>query len=200
MWMFVRNTIKAKAPEDPFSVLDELRLGAVPLDEQTFMDTAISVDDYEELKKLEQTGKARLFELGPGLDADALWFNPALPSEAAAEETQQDRPWLANERFRLAISAAVGSPSVLQPVFFWARATRSRFLSRGERGLFQSGSSAGVDYPSRARDARELGLRDLSGADARRCSRGRDVPRCDPNTCREPAGLRQFLMKTLAAS
>ena len=38
--------------------------------------SAIPAEEFEELKKLEQSGKARLFELGPGLDADALWFAP----------------------------------------------------------------------------------------------------------------------------
>ena len=53
-----------------------------------FADAAIRAEDFEAIKKLEQSGKARLFELGPGLDADALWF---CPPDLSAERRREAR-------------------------------------------------------------------------------------------------------------
>lgn len=98
----------------PLPYIDELNLAELQLKDapgqHDFGDSPIRPEDYEALKKIEQSGKARLFELGPGLDADALWFKP----------NEIDRPWLTSETFRLAISAAVDRREYCKQVFFGA--------------------------------------------------------------------------------
>jgi peptide/nickel transport system substrate-binding protein len=154
--------------------LDELTLAPGRVDSTDFFDRAIPVDEYEELKKLEQSGKARLFDLGPGLDADALWFAPAFgkatadkpasPSEAAAEETKQDKPWLADERFRLAISAAVDRRQYCKQVFFGACDPIAGPVTPANTAWFNPDLPLGRGDPQIAREMlAELGLRDRSG-------------------------------------
>ena len=167
---FVRNPrYWRKAPDgsslpylDGLTVdLNELRPEA---DLPDFIDRAIPVDHHEELKQREQSGNVRLFDLGPGLDADALWFKPAAPSEAAADETTQDKPWLADERFRLAISAAVDRRQFCKQVFFGACDPIAGPVTPANAAWFNPDLPLGRGDPQVAREMlAELGLRDRSG-------------------------------------
>jgi peptide/nickel transport system substrate-binding protein len=165
---FVRNPhYWRNAPDgSPLPYLDQITLAVAPPDQTDFEEEAVAVDDYEALKKLEQSGKARLFELGPGLDADALWINSrfAPSSEQAAEETRDDRPWLATERFRLAISTAVDRREYCKQVFFGACDPIAGPVTPANVAWFNPDLPLGRGEPQVAREMlAELGLRDRSG-------------------------------------
>jgi peptide/nickel transport system substrate-binding protein len=130
--------------------------------EHDFADSAIRPDDYEALKKLEQSGKAHLFELGPGLDADALWFSPPVPPAPGAREL--DKPWLTDETFRLAISAAVDRRLYCRQVFFGACDPIAGPVTPANAAWFNPDLPLGPGNPQVARGMlAELGLRDRSG-------------------------------------
>ncbi|HKY20873.1 MAG TPA: ABC transporter substrate-binding protein [Vicinamibacterales bacterium] len=145
----------------PLPYIDELTLGEGSPGQQDFADSAIRPDDYEELKKLEQNNKARLFELGPGLDADALWF---LPAVASAKVGDLDRPWLTSETFRLAISAAVDRREYCKQVFFGACDPILLPVTPANVAWFNPDLPLGRANPQVAREMLAgLGLRDRSG-------------------------------------
>ena len=147
------------ADGSPLPYLDEIVLmpagGRADAD---FAEAPIRAEDFEAVKKLEQSAKARLFELGPGLDADALWFAPAGNAAGA------DRPWLFDERFRLAISTAVDRREYCKQVFYGACDPMATPVSPANVAWFNPDVPLG---PANAQLARtmlaELGLRDRTG-------------------------------------
>ena len=145
--------------------LDEIVLTE---DAQDFADEAIRAEDFEAVKKLEQSNKARLFELGPGLDADALWFAPssATPrrSGEAAEASNNDRPWLTSEALRIAISTAVDRREYCKQVFYGACDPTAGPVSPANVAWFNPDFPLGQGNPQLARaKLSELGLRDRTG-------------------------------------
>jgi peptide/nickel transport system substrate-binding protein len=115
----------------------------------------VRAEDFEALKKLEQSGKMRLYELGPGLDADALWF------AFAAEGAKADRPWLFDERFRLAISTAVDRREYCKQVFYGACDPMAGPVSPANVRWFNPDFPLGAGDPELARKMlEEQGLRD----------------------------------------
>ena len=139
--------------------LDELVLAPAPGDagQPDFADRAIPAEEFEEAKKLEQSGKARLFELGPGLDVDALWFSPAPPGA-------DDRPWLTDEALRLAISTAVSRREYCKQVFYGACDPVAGPVSPANVAWFNPDLPLGQASPELARaQLAETGLRDRDG-------------------------------------
>jgi peptide/nickel transport system substrate-binding protein len=142
----------------PLPYLDEIvltsadaRVGA------DFADSAIRAEDFEALKRLEQSGKLRLFELGPGLDADAVWFSPSPPR---AEE----RPWLTSDALRVAISTAVDRREYCKQVFYGACDPMAGPVSPANVAWFNPDVPLGQANPQLARaKLAELGLRDRTG-------------------------------------
>ena len=153
------NYWRKAADGSPLPYLDELVLApgpgqAVPPD---FADRAIPADEFEELKKLEQSGKARLFELGPGLAADALWFSPSPPGA-------EDLPWLTSEALRLAISTAVSRREYCKQVFYGACDPVAGPVSPANVSWFNPDFPLGQANTELARaKLAELGLRDRTG-------------------------------------
>ena len=152
-----------KAPDEgALPYLDELTLAPGSPGEHDFADSAIRPEDYEALKKVEQSGKARLFELGPGLDADALWFSPA--SAQGATAGKPDKPWLTSETFRLAISAAVDRREYCKQVFFGACDPIPLPVTPANVAWFNPDLPLGRGNPEVAREMLAgLGLRDRTG-------------------------------------
>jgi peptide/nickel transport system substrate-binding protein len=158
---FTRNTNywRKAANGSALPYLDEIVLtpqvpSGVSMD---FADAAIRAEEFEEVRKLEQSGKARVFELGPGLDADALWFSDAPPQA-------DDRPWLTNEALRLAISMAVDRRGYCKQVFYGACDPMAGPVSPANMAWFNPDFPLGQANPqlARARLA-ELGMRDRTG-------------------------------------
>ena len=161
--------------------LDEIVLSDAPTQgaPHDFADAPIAAEDFEAVKKLEQSGKARFFELGPGLDADALWFAPAAPdlsavargvkgeapsAKAEAPSAKVDRPWLTSEALRLAISTAVDRREYCKQVFYGACDPMAGPVSPANVAWFNPDFPLGQANPQLARaKLAELGLRDRTG-------------------------------------
>ena len=189
-----RSSRRAKAPSranphywhkaadgSPLPYLDSIVLTAGRPGEHDFAEAPIRADDYEALKKIEQSGKARLFELGPGLDADALWINPGgsdqgvsrrsgeaanadLSRRSAAGAKADDKPWLTSEAFRLAISAAADRREYCKQVFFGACDPIAGPVTPANASWFNPDMPLGRPDQQLARAMlAELGLRDRSG-------------------------------------
>jgi len=184
------NYWRKSADGSQLPYLDEIVLAdeASGAKEQDFADSAIAAEDFEALKKAEQSGKLRLFELGPGLDADALWFGPpedlsrrsgttveagkadaaktdlSRRSGAASDAAKADRPWLTSETLRLAISAAVDRRAYCKQVFYGACDPMAGPVSPANIAWFNPDFPLGQANPELARAMlAELGLRDRNG-------------------------------------
>ncbi len=190
--VFVRNPNYWRTEPDgfPLPLLDGITLAPPRPGAEDFGETPVPVDDYEALKKIELAGKARLFELGTGLDADALWFVPASapsalrrggPAEAGSERrsgsgveadasrrsgeaAKEDKPWLTDERFRLAVSTAVDRAQYCKQVFFGACEPIAGPVTPGNMAWFNPDLPLGRPDRELARAMlADLGLRDRSG-------------------------------------
>lgn len=143
---------------DEIVLSDDARLKSSPTALITdFVDAAIRAEDFEAVKTLEQSNKARLFELGPGLDADALWFSPSPPRA-------DDRPWLTSNALRLAISTAVDRREYCKQVFYGACDPMAGPVSPANVAWFNPDFPLGQGNAQLARaQLAELGLRDRTG-------------------------------------
>jgi ABC-type transport system substrate-binding protein len=151
------NYWRKAADGSPLPYLDEIVLTSPTEVDGDFSEAPIRAEDFEALKKLEQSGKARLFELGPGLDADALWISSAPPG---AEE----RPWLTSETLRMAISTAVDRREYCKQVFYGACDPMAGPVSPSNVKWFNPDFPLGQANPQLARAMlAELGLRDRNG-------------------------------------
>jgi peptide/nickel transport system substrate-binding protein len=164
------NYWRKAADGSPLPYLDEVVLSSTPAQagQHDFADAPIAAEDFEEVKKLEQSGKVRLFELGPGLDADALWFAPpadlAEARSAKVDAAKADRPWLTSEALRLAISTAVSRREYCKQVFYGACDPVAGPVSPANAAWFNPDFPLGQASPELARTMlAELGLRDRTG-------------------------------------
>jgi peptide/nickel transport system substrate-binding protein len=146
--------------------LDELVLTQGRPGQHDFAEAPIQAEDYEALKKIEQSGKARLFHVGPGLDADALWFAPAaadVPRRSPAG-AKADKPWLSSETFRLAVSTAIDRREYCKQVFYGACDPIAGPVTPANVAWFNPDMPLGRADAQLARAMlAELGLRDRSG-------------------------------------
>jgi peptide/nickel transport system substrate-binding protein len=155
---FVRNPHywRRAADGSPLPYLDSIVLTPARPGQGDFSEDAIRAEDYEALKKIEQSGKARLFELGPGLDAAALWFRAAHPDD--------EKPWLTSETFRLAVSTAVDRREYCKQVFYGACDPVAVPVTPANVAWFNPDMPLGRPDAQLARAMlAELGLRDRSG-------------------------------------
>ena len=130
-----------------------------------FVDAAVRPDDYEELKKLEQSGEGRIFELGPGMDAGAMWLLGVT-----------NKPWLTDEKFRLALSAAIDRRQFCRQVYFGACDPVAGPVTPANRAWFNPDLPLGRGNPLVAREMLEnLGLRDRTGDDILEDAAGHSV-------------------------
>jgi peptide/nickel transport system substrate-binding protein len=104
-----------------------------------------------------------VFDLGPGLGADALWFSPSV-TPGPASRAKPDRPWLTSEAFRQAISTAVDRREYCKQVFFGACDPVAGPVSPANAAWFNPDMPVGRPNPQIARGMLgELGLRDRDG-------------------------------------
>jgi peptide/nickel transport system substrate-binding protein len=131
-----------------------LRLLAGQLD---FTQSEIRSEDYATLRRAEQENRVRLFDLGIGLDADALWFNMA-PAK------NDDRTWLRQVEFREAISLAVDRRAFCDTVFLGAAQPVHGPVTQGNPRWFVPDLPGGTYNQARARELLAgLGLADRDG-------------------------------------
>ena len=96
----------------PTQDAERLALEAGELD---IMNADIRPDDLKAVRGLEAAGKVQLYDLGPAVDQDALWFNlgPDARKPAAA------RPWL-DRAMRRAVAHAVDRAAFVNTVYLGA--------------------------------------------------------------------------------
>ena len=163
------NYWRKAADGSPLPYLDEIVLaaGASQGKQHDFADNAIAAEDFEALKKAEQSGNVRLFELGPGLDADALWLSASAAPPLRRDEgpaPTDERLWLTSETLRLAISAAVDRRAYCKHVFYGACDPMAGPVSPANLAWFNPDFPLGQANPELARAMlAELGLRDRNG-------------------------------------
>jgi peptide/nickel transport system substrate-binding protein len=73
----------------------------------------VRIEDYAPLKRAADEGRLQLFDVGPALYPDALWFN--LSTNAFAGDPRA--PWIQRDELRAAISAAVDRKILADTVF-----------------------------------------------------------------------------------
>ena len=143
-----------------------LRLLAGQLD---FTQSEIRSEDYAMLSRAEQEHRVRLFDLGIGLDSDALWFNLA-PAKS------DDRTWLRRAEFRRAISLAVDRHAFCDTVFLGAAEPVHGPITPGNPKWFAPDLPGGAHDAARARQMlAELGLADRDGDGELDDAKGRPV-------------------------
>ena len=158
--VFARNPRYWRKAGDgsPLPYLDSIAIVSGRPGEHDFADMAVRAEDVEALRTLEAAGKIRLFDLGPALDADALWFRPA------RDEAGLDIPWLFDERFRLAISTAVDRREYCKQVFYGACDPIGGPVTTANISWFNPDLPIGRPDAALARAMLgEMGLRDRTG-------------------------------------
>ena len=117
---------KADRRHQRLPYLDELVFIFVPSEDaqvlrfaggETDMITRLSADNYNALQKDAASRGFQLFDLGPGLDYNFLFFNlnSAIPKDAADVARHQE--WFRNPLFRQAVSAAIDRAAIVRLVF-----------------------------------------------------------------------------------
>jgi peptide/nickel transport system substrate-binding protein len=140
----------------PSQDAERLALEAGELD---IMAADIRPDDLKAVRALEAAGKVRVFDLGPAVDEDALWFNlgPDARKPAAA------RPWL-DRAMRRAVAHAVDRAAFINTVYLGAGVQADGPVPPGNRAWH---SSKLPSYPHDVAQARTLltgaGLKDVNG-------------------------------------
>jgi peptide/nickel transport system substrate-binding protein len=112
----------------PSQDAEMLRLRAGEVDAIT---AELRADDLPEARALAAAQRLQLFELGPSLDADMLWFNlrPPLPRDHGT--SQDRRPWLRRRELREAVSHAVDRTSFINAVYRGAAVQVSGMITPG---------------------------------------------------------------------
>ncbi len=97
-----------QAPDGkPLPYLDEMVLeGRAARPDQLDFNENVRPSYYRSLRQADDAGKLRLYDLGPGLDADAMWMNRS-----------SAKPWLSSDVFRQAISTAIDRRAFCDTVF-----------------------------------------------------------------------------------
>ena len=103
-----------------------LRAGDVDL-----ITAELRADDLPEARGLAADRRLQLFELGPSLEADMLWFNLRAPQGGAAAASQDRREWLRRRELREAISHAVDRTSFINAVYRGAAVQVSSMITPG---------------------------------------------------------------------
>jgi peptide/nickel transport system substrate-binding protein len=97
-----------QAPDGkPLPYLDGFVLeGSAARPDQLDFNESVRPSDYRSLRQADEAGKLRLYDLGPGLDADAMWMN-----------LSSAKSWLSSDVFRQAISTAIDRRAFCDTVF-----------------------------------------------------------------------------------
>ncbi|AMY12799.1 putative ABC transporter-binding protein precursor [Luteitalea pratensis] len=120
---------------------DRLRLDIVPSQDAEMLrlrggdvdliTAELRADDLPEARALAADGRLQLFELGPSLDADMLWFNLRPPSPGGERSSEDRRAWLRRRELREAISHAVDRGSFINAVYRGAGVQVSGMITPG---------------------------------------------------------------------
>jgi peptide/nickel transport system substrate-binding protein len=157
--IFVRNPHywRRDSKGTPLPYLDRVTLDLVP-DQQAQLlrleagetdatTTAMPADAYATLKRGADAGKLRLYDLGPALYPDLLWFN--LKPGAFAGDPRAS--WIQRDELRQAISLAVDRKTFADTVFFGAGVPAFGPVSPANKRWYWTGTPSIPHDPARAR-------------------------------------------------
>jgi peptide/nickel transport system substrate-binding protein len=132
---------------------------AIEAGELDVMSSDIRPEDLKVMRGLAAAGKVRLFELGPAVDEDALWFNlgPDGRKPAAA------RPWL-DRAMRRAVAHAVDRAAFVNTVYLGAAVQADGPVPPGNR-IWHSDKLPlyAHDVPRARQLLTDAGLKDVDG-------------------------------------
>ena len=132
---------------------------AVEAGELDVMAADIRPDDLKAMRGLEAAGKVRLFELGPAVDEDALWFNLGPDARKASAA----RPWL-NRAVRRAVAHAVDRTAFANTVYLGAAVRTDGPVAPGNRAWYSDKLPRyDHDVPRARQLLSESGLKDVNG-------------------------------------
>ncbi|MEO5823287.1 MAG: ABC transporter substrate-binding protein [Vicinamibacteraceae bacterium] len=140
----------------PSQDAERLALEAGELD---IMAADIRPDDLKAVRALEAAGKVKMYDLGPAVDEDALWFNlgPDARKPAAA------RPWL-DRAMRRAVVHAVDRAAFINTVYLGAAVQADGPVPPGNRAWHADKLPVYNHDIARARALlTEAGLKDVNG-------------------------------------
>ncbi len=168
---FVRNPHfwRTDATGQKLPYLDELEVQIVPEQNAELLrlqsgtsdltNGGARAEDLAMLRDAETAGRVTLVDVGPAIDVSTLWFNLTPGSKAVA-----DKPWLAQEAFRRAISHAVNRQAIVDTVHLGAAAVVYGPVSPGHGDWFVPDLGATPFDLARARTLlTSLGLQDRNG-------------------------------------
>jgi peptide/nickel transport system substrate-binding protein len=130
----------------------------------------VKPEDYGIYERRARAGNYTLFEIGPSLQSNFLWFNlnrKPTPSGRALGDPVVGRVkhgWFADARFRRAVSKAIDRDAMIRGPMFGFGYKNWSTMTRGSVGWFTAGVT-GDDYdPAGARQLlAQMGLRDRNG-------------------------------------
>jgi peptide/nickel transport system substrate-binding protein len=132
---------------------------AIEAGEVDVMSADIRPDDLKAMRGLEAAGKVRLFDLGPAVDEDALWFN--LGSDA--RKPAAARPWL-DRVMRRAVAHAVDRAAFVNTVYLGAAVQSDGPVPPGNRAWYSDKLPRYAHDVPRARQLlADAGLKDVDG-------------------------------------
>jgi peptide/nickel transport system substrate-binding protein len=144
---------------------------AIEAGELDVMTADIRPDDLKAMRGLEAAGKLRLFDLGPAIDQDALWFNLGTDARKPAAA----RPWL-DRVVRRAVAHAVDRAAFVNTVYLGAAVQADGPVPPGNRAWH---SDKAPVYGHDVLRARQLlthaGLKDVDGDGIFETSTGRPL-------------------------
>ena len=124
--------------------LERLRLDIVPSQDAEMLrlrggasdltTAELRPDDLPEARELAAQGQLRLFELGPSLDTDMLWFNLG-PNAPGGER----RAWIRRRELREAIAHAVDRTAFINAVYRGAAVQVTSVITPGNRAWHDAG-------------------------------------------------------------
>ena len=140
----------------PSQDAERLALEAGELD---IMNSDIRPDDLKAMRGLEAGGKVHVFDLGPAVDQDALWFNLG----ADARKPAAARPWL-DRAMRRAVAHAVDRAAFVNTVYLGAAVQADGPIPPGNRTWYSDKLPRYAHDVARARQLlTEAGLKDVDG-------------------------------------
>lgn len=122
---------------------------------ETDLLSPVNADDVTALTALEQQGKIRITDLGPGLIREIFWFNLNDGKQAKGGKPFVDPvklSWFKDVRFRQAVSYAIDRESIATVVFAGKATAQYGFLSPGDKLWFNPDVQKYPYDPERARN------------------------------------------------
>lgn len=122
----------------------------------------VNAEDLATLRPLEQQGKVRVHDLGPGLIREVFWFNQNDAKNAGTGKPLVDPVklgWFRQTRFRQAVSHAIDRDAIVRLAFAGQAESQWGFLSAGDKLWFEQARTWPHDLDRARRLLTEAGFK-----------------------------------------